>query len=470
MVLALFVLNINVVYYTSHTIALIGLARSLQNLSFTLDPSLCDYSGYVIDVVSIDGRCILAAPPGLPLILSQVYRVSSMAGIQDPLLVGGVVVAIFGSLAVFVSWLLSMIITGDRRASIFSAMAIALSGPLWVYSTHIFPQAVLGFTYGVLVYLAMRASLGGLGVLGHVAAGFTASLSALLDPAMVPAIVAIAIVILVRYLKDPERLRAPIYTGLFLAGASPLAIFLLIYNTSTTGNPLVFPEQLWLERLGIRNHGFVTPLPLGIYMLIADPRKGLITLYPVFIMALVYIARMLSTIPSSYVRAVYAVSIVSPLIVHSAWYDVDGGLSFGPRFIVPLTTLLAPPIAYAYKHSRVARIAVIPLIIYGIAVNSITVTTTPYPSSLEDLKPWQNQFINSVFPHLLSDVRSSYLYSLLRALGEPLSTWVALLINTGLPIAVIGTFIKITKDTKNRSRDQASREGRLHLDSFQLLL
>lgn len=446
MVLTLYILNINVVYYTSHTIALIGLARSLQNLSFTLDPSLCDYNGYVIDVVSIDGRCILAAPPGLPLILSQAYRVSSMAGIQEPLLVGGVIIAIFGSLAVFVSWLLSMIISGDRRASMFSAIAIALSGPLWAYSTHIFPQAVLGFTYSALVYLAMRASLGGLGSLGHVAAGFAASISALLDPATIPAIVAIAIVILVRYLKDPERLRAPIYTMLFLAGASPLAIFLIIYNTSTTGNPLIFPEQLWLERLGIGNHGFVTPIPLGIYILIADPRKGLITLYPVFIIALIYLARMISTIPSSYSRAVYILSIASPLIVYSAWYDVDGGLSFGPRFIVPLTTLLAPPIAYAYMRSRLARRAAIPLIIYGISVNSITVTTTPYPSSLEDLKPWQNQFINSVIPHLLGGTRSSYLYSILRVLGEPLSTLVVILINTGLSIAVIVTAIKIPKD------------------------
>lgn len=396
-------------------------------------------------MVSVDGRCILAAPPGLPLLLSLAYRVSSMAGIQDPLLIGGVVIAIFGSLAVIVSWLLSMIITGDRRASIFSATAIALSGPMWVYSTHIFPQAVLGFTCGALAYLAMRASLGGLGPLGHAAAGFTASISALLDPAIVPAIVAIAIVILVRYLKGPERLRAPIYIAFFLAGASPPAIFLIIYNISTAGTPLVFPEQLWLDRLGIGNHGFVTPLPLGIYMLIADPRKGLTTLYPVFIIALVYIARMLSTIPSSYARAVYIISIAAPLIVHSAWYDVDGGLSFGPRFIVPLTALLAPPIAYAYNHSRLARIALIPLTIYGIAVNSITVTTTPYPSSLEDLKPWENQFINSVIPHLLGGVRSSYLYSLLRVLGEPLSTWVALLINTGLSIAVITIAIKIAK-------------------------
>jgi len=90
-----------------------------------------------------------------------------------------------------------------------------------------------------------------------------------------------------------------------------------------------------------------------------------------------------------------------PLIIHSAWYDVDGGLSFGPRFIVPVTKLLAPPLAYVIESREKMIYVITPLLIlYGVTVNAFTVTVTPYPSTFEDLKPFQNQFINTVLPLL----------------------------------------------------------------------
>lgn len=435
-VLALFFLNINVVYYTSHTMPLIGLAKALSQGSFFLDPSYCQY----VDVVLVNGKCIFAALPGLPLIIAPFLRV---LGESEALATGGATVAFFGFLAVLSTWLFSKLFIQDEKKALLCAVAVSLGGPLWIYSTHIFPQAPLAFTYTLLTYMAVKALRRELRVLEYAAAGFIASLMVLLDPAMVTAIAALALIVLAKLVHDAWRgnegsSRIITYALLFALGATPLALFLLLYNSATTGNPLLFPEHLWLKRIGVPYPGFTTPIPLGLYILLVDLRKGLIPLYPVFAVALACIPKLLKAVKSSYEKVLYIAALLIPLITHSAWYDVDGGLSFGPRFAVPVTTLLAPPLIYASESKRKAvRVATLLTVLYGVAVNTLTTTVTPYPSTLEDLKPWQNQFIHTVLPLLSNNTRSSYLYNILRKMGEPVSTVVAVAVNLTLSIAAL---------------------------------
>ena len=61
MSLVLFLLNVNVVYYTSHTIPLLGLAMAFSQGSFFPDPSYCQY----VDTVLRGSKCVFVAPPGL---------------------------------------------------------------------------------------------------------------------------------------------------------------------------------------------------------------------------------------------------------------------------------------------------------------------------------------------------------------------------------------------------------------------
>lgn len=441
--LTLFLFNINVVYYTTHTIPLLGLAKAFSHGSFFLDSSYCKY----VDTVLVDNKCIFVAPPGLPLILSPFLKVFSSI---EPLVVGGFVVAVFGFLAVLSSWAFTSIIIGNRRKALFYVVVTALAGPLWVYSTHIFPQAPIAFTYTFFTYLALKALRDNLKNWEYVLAGFLASLTVLFDPAMVIAVVGVALVALIKLVYDvkggverPSKIL--LYTVLFLLGATPAATFYIYYNTATTGSPLSSPEFLWLEKIGVPNHGFTTPITEGLYILLLDVRKGLIPLCPVFILALLGIPYMLKAMKSKYEKIMYLLALVLPLVIHAAWYDVDGGLSFGPRLAVPVTMLLAPPLAYATRF-RSRRVCVILwlLVLYGVLVNSVTVTVTPYPSTFEDLKPYQNQFLSSVIPRLSENIRSSNLYTILKELGEPLSTITSIALNFILSvIALVASYRKV---------------------------
>jgi len=243
----------------------------------------------------------------------------------------------------------------------------------------------------------MKALRGELKKYEYVLAGFLASLMALLDPAMITAITASALIVLVKLIFDmkkgiEELDRILMYIAFFLLGAAPQTIFLILYNIATTGSAVSSPEFLRLEKIGVPYPGFTSPIPLGLYILLVDFRKGLIPLYPVFAVAMACIPKVLKAMKSNYEKAMYLATLTVTLITHFAWYDVDGGLSFGPRFIVPVTMLLAPSLAYVIEsRKKVIYVITSLLIFYGVTVNAFTATITPYPSTFEDLKPFQNQ-------------------------------------------------------------------------------
>jgi len=448
-ILILFIVNINVTYYTSHTIPLLTLARAFTRGLLYLEPRYCKY----VDTILIDGKCVFAAPPGLPLIISPFTIFYDRIG---SLVTGGIVVAVFGFLAVISTVFYTRVFTNDWRKAVFYSVVIALAGPLWIYSTHVFPQAPIAFTYTLLIYLALKALRNELKTPLYLLAGFTASLTILLNPAMFIPVLTTALIVFIKHVLNVREGYMDVSTMvkhvvLFILGILPLTIFLLEYNKVTTGDPFVFPEFLWLKKIGIPYPGFTTPIHYGLYILLLDYRKGLIPLYPLFAILLIYTPRLLRDLRSVFDRVLIIFAVITPLIIHAMWYDVDGGLSFGPRFIVPLTTLFTPSLRYVFESKRrLIHLTTFTLILYGIVVNAVTATVTPYPCTFEDLKPWENQFINRVIPRLDSNIRSSYLYRVFKQLGEPLSTVSTIMLNMSLSIiAILILYVKyVVKEFK----------------------
>jgi hypothetical protein len=150
-------------------------------------------------------------------------------------------------------------------------------------------------------------------------------------------------------------------------------------------------------------------------MLIIDPRKGLIPLYPVLGVGLVMLPRFLSSIRNTYERSVFVAYLALYMIPHSMWYDFDGGLSYGPRFLIPITPILAIPIQLLLIKRPKTDTLVLALSTFSIFINSVVVTVTPYPCALEDMAFPSNQFISCVVPRLIEGIRAGYLYEILRA-------------------------------------------------------
>ncbi|MCS7111191.1 MAG: hypothetical protein N3D82_00545 [Ignisphaera sp.] len=442
-----FLLSINIVWYTGYTIPLIALAKSILKHDFTIPPDLCIY----VDTALVNDKCIFAGPIGLPLVLSISILLSQYINIGNELFVGGLTTSLFGILTIIASWKLYMIIMGDSRTALIVSVINAFSGPLWIYSTHLFPQAPLSFAFAFFLYLAFRGIKGALREFEYILGGFVASLAIAFDPSITIAVGIASIIVLLKYLhafrKSLIKLSTIVkYVGLYILGFLPLITFILLYNHIITSNPLSFPEFFMLKRWGIPNYGFTTLPIVGLYILLFDLRKGLFISYPIYVVALAHINSFIKVFKDKYDRLLYVGSIIAPLLVYSIWYDPGGGLSYGPRFAVPITTLLAAPLLLISRNIQreCGGIGVIPTLITGLSVysiikNSVVLTTTPYPSSLKDLDIWQNQFIHSVIPQFYAGTRSSHLYYLIKGLvyTEPVVTILSILIPTTLVMIVI---------------------------------
>ncbi|MEM4971656.1 MAG: hypothetical protein QXE01_10455, partial [Sulfolobales archaeon] len=406
----------NVVWYTSYTAPLLALSTKICRGEVFLDES---YSIYV-DVVEHSSNYLFAGPIGLPLLISIPACIARIGGNQ--LLVGGIVVSIFGLISTILTYALTRLYS--ERYALASTLIASLGGILWIYSSHIFPQAPLTFSMLLTIYLGILViRRGAVKRYIYLLLGLSSSIALLMDPMALLASLSVCAVIAI-YIARKLGVRVFLQgTMLWLAGFMPLAIVQMLYNLAAVGDPLSFPETLLLKKIGVDGFLGISVNPIyGLYMLIIDPRKGLIPLYPVLGAGLIMLPRFLVSIRSIYERAVFAIYLASYAIPHSMWYDFDGGLSYGPRFLVPITPILAPPIQLLLIRWPRGRALVIALSIFSIFTNSIVVTVTPYPCALEDMVFPSNQFISCVLPRLLEGIRAGYLYEILRArIGDLLS-------------------------------------------------
>ncbi len=370
------------------------------------------YSIYV-DVVEHSSRYIFTGPIGLPLLISILTCLARIDG--NPLFIGGMVVSIFGLASTILTYALARLY--DERYALVTALIASLGGMLWIYSSHIFPQTPLTFSMLLTIYLAILAIRRRVVEKRiYLLLGFSSSLALLMDPMALLASLGVCAIVAIYVIRN---LGARIFIRgfiLWLAGFAPLAIVQILYNLTTVGDPFSFPETLLLKNIGVEGFLGISVNPLyGLYMLIVDPRKGLIPLYPVLGVGLVMLPRFLSFINNTYERSVFAAYLTLYIIPHSMWYDFDGGLSYGPRFLVPITPILALPIQLLLIKRPETSTLILALSTFSIFINSMVVTVTPYPCALEDMAFPSNQFISCVVPRLFEGIRAGYLYEILRA-------------------------------------------------------
>ncbi|MEL9940465.1 MAG: hypothetical protein QW348_06135 [Ignisphaera sp.] len=424
-VFALYVLSVNAVFYTPYTIGAMALSRSMISGSPYIEPWIC-LSGRWADVVYANGRCVFAGPLGLGIVLAIPMKLADVFNAKD-LIVAGFTMAFLGSLSVYISAKLYETIFGDCRRAIVVAIVNGLAGPLYIYSTHVFPQAPLTLFYTLYTLSLVKLCNGG-EKLWAALAGFSASMSIVLDPSTsIPIFFTSATVLakMIRdYLKDHKSIwRILTHVLIYIISASPITAMQLIYNAYTTGDMFTFPEQIYLKRIGVEGFDLAN-IPYGLFILFIDPRKSLLVLYPLYILAVIYMPKALKRL-GLYEKIVYVASIAIPILVYSSWYDVDGGLCYGPRFLTTITPLLIAPLALGLENKAVLIVLAI-LGLYSYAENLVVVISTPYPSAIEYLKPFEIQLITSI-NSFVEGTRSAYIYTVISEFfKEPVVTAISL--------------------------------------------
>jgi len=407
LILILYALTVNYLWVTPYVSGAINLAEHLLRGSMMVDSSTCDS----VDHVLTSRGCIYAGPLGLALLLIPSIMYSDSTGLST-LTTTGFAMAVTGALAVYFSTLLYRELGSGEKEALAIALINGLAGPIWIYSTHVFPQAPLALFYILLMYSIIKIAYSG-NILYSIVAGLSFSILFVLDPSTLITNGTLLLITLY-YLLKKQRMsieRIALAIVLFTITARPLIEIQLLYNYTTTGSPFTFPEQLYLEKIGIKGVGF-NPFYLvnGLYILLIDSRKSLLALYPFYLLALIYMPRALKQL-DKYIRTILLVSTILPILLYASWYDPDGGLSYGPRFLVPLTPLIAYPLVYAIKNrTRIIKYALLLTAFFSLIENIVVVMTTPYPDPLEGLKPGENQFFTSELKFYNEGIRSALIY------------------------------------------------------------
>ena len=359
----------------------------------TIDKALFDGHFYLDKA---PGMTLLALPavaiadavdPAPPVIPASIYdpgfedymtiRLRLAVALVSAVLVAGAAVALFD---------LGERLTGDAAAGLFASLGFALGTPVWGWSTTLFGHAPVASLLVIAVWAAWR----GPGFAG--VAGAALGLTVLIEfQAVLPGL-AIASWAAWRW-----RRAVPIAIAA-IAGAATLLVPFVAYNLIAFGTLFRLGYSGVVGFAGMQQgvFGLTWPRPGVLVELLVGPRRGLLWVAPVLLLAppgLWLLGRRDRGLAMGLASAALIV-----LLVNAAYVYWDGGHSTGPRHSVPAFGLLAIGLAPAWAALRHGwqRLAAGASLALSIAINLMIAAaniTAPdsYPFPLADpiLTDWQ---------------------------------------------------------------------------------
>ncbi|MEM1650217.1 MAG: hypothetical protein QXH94_00275 [Sulfolobales archaeon] len=410
-VFALMTLTVNTVYVTSYTAPMIELSRSLCRGATYLERVEWFYT----DIIEVSNKYVFAGPIGISLFLSPIACL--IDNTRAILLAGGLLMSFSVLMSMVFSYLLlKKLFPSQYTYRTTSVVVTVLCSLPWVYSSHLFPQAVLTMCYSALLYLSTELVLSeGVSLKSVILHAVISSIAFLADPSSAVLIATIATIVLInkRDLLKRHREKFVISTASWLLTFTLASLPQLYYNCATTGNPLIFPELIYSRLRGLGTGFDVFRIPVGVVIQLLDLRKSLLSLYPLSFISLLYIPYALKHIKNMSIAVLYVSMIFVPIAVYSSWHDFHGGLSFGPRFLTPVAQILFLPLFLLLNlRGKIPKIVLL-IGIYSAFENSIVLISTPYPCAIQHLGILENQFYTCSLKSFLSGTKSALIAELI---------------------------------------------------------
>jgi len=274
-----------------------------------------------------------------------------------------------------------------QRESIFSSLALAFTTTLWPES-EIFLYAPLS-ALALTLYIAetYKALLKRGSWLRAALSGVLLGVAAWSDYSIIAAMIALALalILLLIFARGYDRLSA------LLTAVIPLdvaAVLQIATSYAAFGKPFFVP--------GLAKGGFTLGVPMLAHALynLVSPYRGALIYDGVPLLALAYaILRRRRPLLS----AMLLLAFLAQLFEVSAWIYWDGGLSYGPRLLLPAIGplfLLAPYLYRAARDSVTARTALTLFLTLGFTINEIGAVALAIPPAapgnwLGFASPWQ---------------------------------------------------------------------------------
>ncbi|MFT5434995.1 MAG: hypothetical protein ACI9OJ_005711 [Myxococcota bacterium] len=357
--------------------------------SAEVDPVIERYGMRNIDRAEYGGHTYLDKAPGLSLVVIPAYAVLTGAFNMSTdfvdlprlyyllLLLGVVIPALLG---IYWTYRLTLDWTGNVEAALAASTILAVATPYALYATLFFGHTP-----------AAAAAIGALWFAGRrdpstnrfAIAGALGGFAVLLDTAVAPLIMAIAI-------ATVWRTREPRDLVTFVIGGLPFAIVQLGYNTLLFDDPFTFAyahkatsEFADIHSQGV--YGMGLPTWEAMFGLLFSPQRGLFTHAPVLLLGVLVSRKDRNSLMLTGLTLLYFVWI-------SGFGDWRAGSSYGPRHLIPIMPLLAVGVGLSlhrfWEHARsrlgLAEVAAA-LAVVSVAATWLMIATFPYAPEAFDV-------------------------------------------------------------------------------------
>ena len=395
-----FELSINGVWATDHPTSFVQLSYALwHDHSFALT-SATRVPPWSVDDFVYAGQNYSALAPGAAFLALPFTGLGfSLAGgytaYGDVLLLSEAFVTLTGALAVYVFYRLASLYF-RRSTSMFLGFAFAFSTILWPFATYFFqsdPSALFVLLTAYFGVKAARSEGGGTGLalLSGVAAGTAFTIDSV-NGVLIPIVV---VFIFLQKRRRGGSLRA---AAAYLLGAVPGFAAMGYYNYSIFGNPLVGTEQSYLHVSSVLGSFTTSPL-YGVTLDTVSFERGAIIFAPILLIGVVGCLDALRNGSARLEMLLYLAIFFGILIPYSMWYEPDGGLSYGPRFLVAAIPFLLLPAGYFVEQAKGWRSGLVyGTYLAGVVMNGMAavVTAIPYTNGFND-----SPFASVILPRFL---------------------------------------------------------------------
>lgn len=405
--LGIYTLSLNGLWGTDHATSFLQLDWAiLKNHSFALG-SFGQFVPHSVDDFLYKGNYYSALAPGTAVMALPIVAIgfalngSSFSIFGYPMIFSEFFIAIVASIGAVLVFKIAKMFFGEST-SLFLAFAYAFSTIAWPFATFFFqsdPSATLDL---LVAFLALRIGKENRrGMASFVSCGLAIAAALTVDyvNAILMPIILVYFVISLRQTQNTHsQTRFDLITKLlgFALACGEGILLIGAYNYLNFGNFFASTEQMYLGSSAFfGNFGY--PLYLGIVLNLFTPFRGLFFYCPILVIGAFGMYIMFRKDKQA---GLFLALFLGLLLPYSAWYDPTGGLSYGPRFIVPAIPFLLIPGGFFLDSNRSIKrnnwrvLLTYSLYALGVAMNGIAAITSALgPAN----GPWiMSPFFNSI--------------------------------------------------------------------------
>jgi hypothetical protein len=398
--LTIYSLSLNGVWATDHATSFVQLDYAIwKNHSFALG-KVGEFQPNSVDDFQFKGEYYSALAPGtavlaLPFAVLGFLLDGHYSVFGNTLILTELFVALTNSICSYFVYKISKFYFA-KQTSLFLGFVFAFSTVSWPFATYFFQSDVSAMFDVIMAYFALKiAQTGEKDLRNTLYCGLAAAAALTVDyvnAILIPIVLFFLIFSLRKY--RPRLLKVSL---VFLV-ASCLGIALIaIYNMTLFGQPLATSEQLYLKS-STPFGNFTFPFYLGLVLNLFTPLRGLFFYTPFLVVGVLGYHDMLRS-KSTRGEGLFLLGLfLGILLPYSAWYAPTGGVSFGPRFIIPAIPYLIIPAGFVLSVNGLKRFAVTALYAAGVLINGFAALT----SILAPDQVWgESPFLNTILPNFL---------------------------------------------------------------------